>query len=848
VCDLPTGLGKTSVIAIWLLGLAERARTRAVSGFPRRLVYVVNRRTVVDQATGEVEAMRSALTKPGLRRIASALRSLAAIDADQPLAISTLRGQFADNAQWRSDPARPAVVIGTVDMIGSRLLFSGYGCGFKSRPFHAGLLGQDALLVHDEAHLEPAFQELITAIEREQRRAGDLRPIRVMALTATARAGDRDVFSLTAEDRKHEVVKRRIKASKRLALHEVPDAASIAGKMTELALRHDDAGAAVLVFARRVEDVDKVARGLPRGRVQMLTGTIRGLERDRLTRTDPIFARFVREPGPTAASGTVYLVCTSAGEVGVNISADQLVSDLASFDSMAQRLGRVNRFGDGNAEIDVVHADLSKDPGRNREDTAFAEACRRTLDLLKKLPQRKDGLVDASPHALSELDPEERRAAFTPRPVIRGATDILFDAWAMTTPRGRGPGRPDVEQWLHGIRAWEPPESHVAWRDEVGVIRDELLDRYAPDYLLEDYPLKPHELLRDRSDRVLKRVIELARRAMADHADRSRLEPCDPPAPVWLVRSDGVEVVPLAAVANWTEDDISGRTVLLAPAIGGLTPIGQLDADAPHDAALAYDVADQWSGEGDHPLRQRLWDADPPPGMRFIARLDTSRADEALDDVQRRYWCWCVVPKVADDDGSRASRSPLELARHLELARGFAAAITAKLGLDEKVGAGLAAAIALAAKWHDVGKARAVWQRSIGNLDYPANVLAKSGGKMCPRDLTAYRHELGSIIDAAVADEIATLPASTRDLVLHAIAAHHGRGRPWFPAPEVFDPERPADAVEAAAREVPRRFVRLQRAHGRWGLAYLESLMRAADILASQVDALPQVAIEGGAR
>ncbi|MBX9581437.1 MAG: hypothetical protein K2X87_14135 [Gemmataceae bacterium] len=89
---------------------------------------------------------------------------------EPPLAISTLRGQFADNREWTADPARPAVVVGTVDMIGSRLLFGGYGCSYKTRPLHAGFLGQDALLVHDEAHLEEPFQKLLKAIECEQRR------------------------------------------------------------------------------------------------------------------------------------------------------------------------------------------------------------------------------------------------------------------------------------------------------------------------------------------------------------------------------------------------------------------------------------------------------------------------------------------------------------------------------------------------------------------------------------------------------------------------------------------------------------------------------------------------------
>ena len=52
-CNLPTGMGKTSVIAIWLIALATHP-----DKMPRRLVYVVNRRTVVDQTTVEVEKYR----------------------------------------------------------------------------------------------------------------------------------------------------------------------------------------------------------------------------------------------------------------------------------------------------------------------------------------------------------------------------------------------------------------------------------------------------------------------------------------------------------------------------------------------------------------------------------------------------------------------------------------------------------------------------------------------------------------------------------------------------------------------------------------------------------------------
>src|SRR5690606_30101258 len=141
--DLSTGLGKTASLAIGLLALATGAK------LPRRLVYVVDRRAVVDQATYEAERLRAFVNRhPDLQR-ALALRP------DQELPISTLRGQHVDNREWLEDPSIPAIIVGTVDMIGSRLLFSGYGVSHKMRPFHAGLLGVDTLFLLDEAHLVP---------------------------------------------------------------------------------------------------------------------------------------------------------------------------------------------------------------------------------------------------------------------------------------------------------------------------------------------------------------------------------------------------------------------------------------------------------------------------------------------------------------------------------------------------------------------------------------------------------------------------------------------------------------------------------------------------------------------
>jgi CRISPR-associated endonuclease/helicase Cas3 len=847
-CNLPTGLGKTSVIAIWLIALLNQPEK-----IPRRLVYVVNRRTVVDQTTDEVEKLRENLRK--LKNVPE--------HASQ-LPVSTLRGQFADNREWSADPSRPAVICGTVDMIGSRLLFSGYGVGFKAKPLHAGFLGQDVLLVHDEAHLEPAFQKLLTEIDTEQKRCNEFGKFHVMELSATLRGHeaeqqDERPFELSdAEKNPPEVIPdpatepvhyvwRRQKAKKAMCLHTNEHEEEVADEIVALAQKHKDSDRAVLVFVWRVEDVEKIVKKLPEESTEQLTGTLRGLERDGLV-NKPIFQRFLpesnRNKAVKPASGTVYLVCTSAGEVGVNISADHLVCDLSTFESMTQRFGRVNRFGErDDTQIDVVYP---KELGKKDKKTNIVKVDelhrrrQKTLEILKQL----NG--DASPAALSKLDPTGCREAFAPPPAIPLATDILFDAWALTTiapplVRTALPGRPSIEPYLHGISGWQPPETHVAWRKEVEVITGALLERYNPEDLLEDYALKPHELLRDRSDRIFGHLKTIA----AEWAE----------APVWILDSRGqVDVVTMKGLANGKKNAIDHMTVLLPPCVGGLTRKGTLDGAALRAKAkeneagktqaeqifevgdnIRHDVADEWfeDKEGKARRRWRRWDDDEVPlGMRRVRTIDIKPdADEDEQFEGRRFWYWYARPRSADDDGSRSARIAQELLPHLQAVEHEAREIVARLGMLENSPTE-AQAVILAAKWHDLGKKRDIWQRSIGNLNADV-VLAKSGPGMKPRDITTYRHEFGSLIDVSALPEFQNLEEETKTLVLHLIAAHHGRARPHFPENEVFDLARDGQSAAVQACETPRRFARLQRKYGRWGLAYLESIVRAADYAVS---------------
>lgn len=250
--DIPTGLGKTTVMTLWLVAQALAPEVR----LPRRLVYVVDRRAVVDQATQEATKLGETLGN-GEGDVApeiADLRQRLGLRPKQRLAVSTLRGQFADNREWLEDPSAPAIIVGTVDMIGSRILYSGYGVSRRMRPVHAGLLGADALIVLDEAHLVPPFEALVRQVIAQRAKGGGdvggiVPALRLMSLSATGRdEGSDEVFQLTDVHQADPPVRKRLDASKRLGLLEPVSQKDLADALAQRALRLGAAGGAVLVF------------------------------------------------------------------------------------------------------------------------------------------------------------------------------------------------------------------------------------------------------------------------------------------------------------------------------------------------------------------------------------------------------------------------------------------------------------------------------------------------------------------------------------------------------------------------------------------------------------------------
>ncbi len=377
--DIPTGLGKTAVMAVWLVARALG------SSLPRRLVYVVDRRAVVDQATEVAESLCSWVAKE--RGVAHAL----GLD-DRPLPISTLRGQHVDNRAWLEDPSSPAIVVGTVDMVGSRLLFSGYGVSSKMRPYHAGLLGADTLAVLDEAHLVPAFEDLLRQVERgadlfAPKEPSLVPPFKLLSLSATGRQTDATTLTLSDDDRSDPSVKKRLTAKKTLSIVDFTNVAEAAPEDGEEADKPGEATkknkgpkladilakqaweltalgttkVRCLVFCNARKDATAVAAelrslaksaGANEPTIELFVGGRRVKERTQARET---LVRLGFLAGTTVnLERSAFLIATSAGEVGVDLDADHMVCDLVAWERMVQRLGRVNRRGDGDAKVVVV--------------------------------------------------------------------------------------------------------------------------------------------------------------------------------------------------------------------------------------------------------------------------------------------------------------------------------------------------------------------------------------------------------------------------------------------------------------------------------------------------------------
>jgi len=853
--DLPTGLGKTSVIALWLLARAVCGR-----GLPTRLIYVVDRRAVVDQASHVAEELVAVVKSH--TNLAEALGV-----TKRGLPVSTLRGAHIDNRRWLDDPSAPAIIVGTVDMIGSRLLFEGYGASRKTRSLHAALIGVDSLLVLDEAHLSPTFEALVRAVGASTyngTRAGIVPPrVRLLPLSATQR-GSGSAFVLDDADRNNDEVKRRLCAPKWMAMHDPAVDKDEKGnphaeKVAALALERVVEGAQrVVVYLdsreqtqAALEAFTKLAKSMDRTiDTALLVGARRVFERNQV-------ADWLAEHGfhgEHEAPKPGVLFATSAGEVGVDLDAQHMVCDVVAFERMVQRLGRVNRRGKHTSYVDVVPMKKVEKKAKEKKEDEDGEASTEeanlglVIELLTSLEARADERRNLSPQALRDLQkahPAQVAAASTPTPLHPAVTRPLVEAWAMTSLEEHT-ARPKVDPWLRG---WVDidPQTTVVWRTHLPIdakkktLMHKLVRAYfdaAPAELVETLETETFNVTKWLGE--LKKKVEGAADKLAKtkkEDEKAALEHLPKTTDIVAFIVDGAgDVVIKAGFAGLTVEDLAkldvrdlaGKTLFIDTRLGGVengllnAKEGASEVDESRDRTTRFSVRDSAELE-DSKAWRRVFTAP-------VKITDDGDIEQVLVVDQR------VSRARPDEEGLSVSQEQT-LTEHQAWAGEEARRIGTAVGLSPDDVAMLVAA----AVHHDDGKASKRWQTAF-HASPEKRPLAKVGSWIDQSILGGYRHEAGSLLglegtwdvypEAKATAALAQLTPERRELAKHLVSSHHGWSRPALPI--VGIEAVPPSKLVSLQREVAERFVALQEEWGPWGLAWWESLLRAADGIASR--------------
>jgi len=484
--SLPTGTGKTSCLDLAIFNLAAQAGlSPAQRSAARRIFYVVDRRVVVDEAFDHARHLARMLRDASagiLHEIAQRLNHVSGETNSQfPLAVAQLRGGVYRDHAWARTPTQPTIVCTTVDQLGSRLLFRGYGLSAAARPIHAALAAYDSLIFLDEAHLAEPFLETLQAVH-DYRQFGNpffQIPLQVVVLSATPpqpNGSPSQPFQLDPADQKHPVLGPRLAAVKPATLHVATKARgkNFVNPLAEELVRQaialvGDTPRAVAIFANRVATARAAAKRLrdelgDRASVVLFTGRMRPFDRDQLAEA------WLPQLRPTQNDRTldkpIFVVATQTLEVGANLDFDALATECASLDAIRQRFGRLNRGGrpvTSPAAI-VVRADQVEPAETEAEaDSVYGNALPATWRWLQK--QNAGGPVDMGILALQsrlELLPTDEGSTLRIEPAH--APVMLpshVDSWAQTAPEPCP--SPDVSLFLHGPNRADS-DVLVCWR------------------------------------------------------------------------------------------------------------------------------------------------------------------------------------------------------------------------------------------------------------------------------------------------------------------------------------------------------------------------------------------------
>jgi CRISPR-associated endonuclease/helicase Cas3 len=523
--DLPTGSGKTAAIDIAVFHLALEADCCEARRAPVRIVFIVDRRLVVDDAFERANKLAAALSRPGGPVTARVAEQLKKLSGDGPALIARrLRGGIPREDDWARTPSQPTVLCSTVDQVGSRLLFRGYGVSDSMKPVHAGLLGSDALLLLDEAHLAEPMRQTLEWVQVYRGPAWcEVRPAAPWGVTLlTATPGDerqesrplntgesRAPFTLDAKDREHPVLARRLNSPKPVQLRRpiAPRKSGDPADESDEEVAGDRGESDAKALERRVDAIVKEVLGARKhfsnaengaispaigvvvnrvararavfeklkdvlradimegavGEPVLMIGPARAVDRMELVRDlDPIRTRTYQAGESRNLQHPLIIVATQCVEVGVDIDFDALITELAPLDALRQRFGRLNRAGRDIVPYATI-VTAKSDIGSRYEDPVYGGTLRPAWEALDAEAERRGNgaEVDFGISAFAIPMTTGALAAKDDAPVLLPAhVDLL----CQTSPIPAAD--PDLALYLHGPRR-RLDAITVVWRADV---------------------------------------------------------------------------------------------------------------------------------------------------------------------------------------------------------------------------------------------------------------------------------------------------------------------------------------------------------------------------------------------
>lgn len=331
--EVPTGCGKTfAMILAWIWRRRFHHDPDVRHTTPRRLVYVLPQRVLVEQVAKEVRAI---------------LKKLDLLD-EVGLAV-LMGGEGGTSNDWRLRPEGDAILVATQDMALSAAVNRRYGISRWSWPIEFGLLNNDCHYVYDEIQLMGPGLPTSRQLDGLRQILGTALPCGSTWMSATVEVDQLATVdcptistheSLSDADRSGHLSK-RLHAARTIREIAVVSPKSYAKDIAaSLVEAHKPGTRTIAVFntVARAVDAYKEIKKLTNGpEIVLIHSRFRPDDRQRH------LDQALKKPDSNAV-GTI-VITTQVLEAGVDITSEMLFTEAAPWSSVVQRAGRCNRDG-----------------------------------------------------------------------------------------------------------------------------------------------------------------------------------------------------------------------------------------------------------------------------------------------------------------------------------------------------------------------------------------------------------------------------------------------------------------------------------------------------------------------